>query len=259
MSVLELTAMGGGARAAERRGGASICAEAPDEVPAGSRAEGPHPGAAPGGARGLLVDRIRDVTRLRHLSRRTEAAYLHWIRRYFRFHGGQHPAALGAEDVTAFLSSLATDGGVAASQHARDLAGAAGWVELPGALARKFPKAGREWLWQWVFPATRTYLHDRAAAAPSPARERSAAGRAPRRAGRAPDQAGDVPLLAAFVRDAPARGWLRHPHGAGAARAQRCRDHNDLHARAQPRTGSGAEPGRSVAGAMSGKVKAWKR
>jgi site-specific recombinase XerD len=25
-------------------------------------------------------------------------------------------------------------------------------------LARKFPRAGREWPWQWVFPATRTYL-----------------------------------------------------------------------------------------------------
>ena len=26
---------------------------------------------------------------------------------------------------------------------------------LPGALARKLPNAGREWPWQWVFPATR--------------------------------------------------------------------------------------------------------
>ncbi len=31
-------------------------------------------------------------------------------------------------------------------------------VRLPGALARKYPNAGREWPWQWVFPATRTYL-----------------------------------------------------------------------------------------------------
>ncbi len=44
-------------------------------------------------------------------------------------------------------------------QHARDLAAGAGWVELPGALAAKLPNAGREWPWQWVFPATRTYLH----------------------------------------------------------------------------------------------------
>jgi len=41
------------------------------------------------------------------------------------------------------------------AQHQRDLAGGAGWVELPGALARKLPAAGRDWCWQWVFPATR--------------------------------------------------------------------------------------------------------
>jgi integron integrase len=43
-------------------------------------------------------------------------------------------------------------------QHQQDLARAAGWVELPRALERKYPNAGREWAWQWVFPATRTYF-----------------------------------------------------------------------------------------------------
>ncbi|MEW6753040.1 MAG: integron integrase [Candidatus Latescibacterota bacterium] len=43
-------------------------------------------------------------------------------------------------------------------QHERDLHEGAGWVELPGALGRKFPSAGREWPWQWVFPATRCYV-----------------------------------------------------------------------------------------------------
>lgn len=42
-------------------------------------------------------------------------------------------------------------------QHTRDLVSGAGWVELPNALDRKLPNAGREWPWQWVFPATRTY------------------------------------------------------------------------------------------------------
>jgi integron integrase len=225
-----------------------------------------------------LVDAVRSAMRLRHLSPRTEQAYLHWMRRYFAFHRGRHPAELGADHVTAFLSSLATAGRVSAStqnqalaallflyrdvlghdlpwlddvvrakapvhlpvvlsrdevravlahlhgtprlmaallygsglrlleccrlrvkdvefarhqltvrrgkgdkdrvtmlpaalerplaehlrqvksQHARDLAAGAGWVELPGALSRKLPNAGREWPWQWVFPATRTYL-----------------------------------------------------------------------------------------------------
>jgi integrase len=40
-------------------------------------------------------------------------------------------------------------------QHRRDLQHDAGWVELPTAVARKYPNAGREWVWQWVFPATR--------------------------------------------------------------------------------------------------------
>ena len=45
------------------------------------------------------------------------------------------------------------------SQYESDLASGGGWVELPRALARKYPAAGREWPWQWVFPATRQYLH----------------------------------------------------------------------------------------------------
>jgi integron integrase len=44
-------------------------------------------------------------------------------------------------------------------QHEHDLRRGAGWVELPWALARKYPNAGREWPWQWVFPATKTYVH----------------------------------------------------------------------------------------------------
>ena len=44
-------------------------------------------------------------------------------------------------------------------QHGADLAHGAGWVELPWALGRKYPNAGREWAWQWIFPATRLYFH----------------------------------------------------------------------------------------------------
>lgn len=39
--------------------------------------------------------------------------------------------------------------------HGRDLAEGYGEVELPGALARKYPRAGFELGWQWVFPAER--------------------------------------------------------------------------------------------------------
>ncbi|WP_175304622.1 integron integrase [Candidatus Nitrospira nitrificans] len=225
-----------------------------------------------------LLDRVRAAIRTRHYSRRTEKAYVGWIRRYILFHGKRHPAEMGASEVTRFLSSLAVEGQVAAStqnqavsallflyrevlgqelpwldevirarrpvrlpvvlgrrevqaildglggaprlmalllygaglrllecarlrvqdidferhqivvrggkgdkdrvtmlpvvvradlaahleevrrQHALDLRRGAGWVELPSALARKYPYAGREWGWQWVFPATRVYV-----------------------------------------------------------------------------------------------------
>ncbi len=42
--------------------------------------------------------------------------------------------------------------------HAKDLLAGAGFVELPYALARKYPRAASSWPYQWVFPAARTYL-----------------------------------------------------------------------------------------------------
>lgn len=44
--------------------------------------------------------------------------------------------------------------------HRKDLGRGAGWVELPHALARKYPDAGREWRWQWAFPASRLLRDD---------------------------------------------------------------------------------------------------
>jgi len=37
--------------------------------------------------------------------------------------------------------------------HARDLREDYGDVHLPYALARKYPRAGREWHWQYIFPS----------------------------------------------------------------------------------------------------------
>jgi integron integrase len=45
------------------------------------------------------------------------------------------------------------------TQHRTDVSAGAGYVALPDALARKYPNAPREWPWQWLFPATRLYLH----------------------------------------------------------------------------------------------------
>ncbi|MFC1679262.1 integron integrase [Elusimicrobiota bacterium] len=42
-------------------------------------------------------------------------------------------------------------------QHEEDLKKGLGSVEMPYALARKYPNASKEWGWQWVFPATSHY------------------------------------------------------------------------------------------------------
>jgi len=176
-----------------------------------------------------LLAAVREAIRARHYSPRTEKSYVGWVRRFVRFHGLRHPAAMGEAEITAFLSDLATcaetrallgelrgtpwlmaslldgaglrlmecarlrvkdigftrreicvrDGkgqkdrvtllpervGAALVAHlARahrlhdaDLRLGAGSVELPFALARKYPRGPWEWGWQWVFPATRHY------------------------------------------------------------------------------------------------------
>ena len=45
--------------------------------------------------------------------------------------------------------------------HDRDLRRGHVSVALPGAVARKYPRAEWEWGWQWVFPATRYYRDER--------------------------------------------------------------------------------------------------
>ena len=62
-----------------------------------------------------LLDRVRDAIRTRHYSRRTEEAYVSWIRRYILFHGRRHPDEMGAAEITRFLTSLAVQGKVVAS------------------------------------------------------------------------------------------------------------------------------------------------
>jgi integrase len=62
-----------------------------------------------------LLDRVRDAIRARHYSRRTEKAYVGWIKRYIFFHAKRHPVDMGAPEIARFLTSLAVDGRVAAS------------------------------------------------------------------------------------------------------------------------------------------------
>ena len=67
----------------------------------------------------------------------------------------------GNKDRTALLPSRLVDPLKAhlqriREQHAADLAAGGGTVHLPQALARKYPNADREWVWQYVFPAGQT-------------------------------------------------------------------------------------------------------
>ncbi len=64
-----------------------------------------------------LLDQVRAAIHLRHYSPRTEQAYVSWIRRFIVFHGKRHPGELGASEVTAFLSDLATRGASASTQN----------------------------------------------------------------------------------------------------------------------------------------------
>jgi len=74
-----------------------------------------HEGTDEGGRRPRLLDRVREAVRARHYSRRTENAYLVWIRRYIVYHGKVHPAQLGADEIGRFLTWLAVERRVSAS------------------------------------------------------------------------------------------------------------------------------------------------
>ena len=62
-----------------------------------------------------LLDRVRQTIRAKHYSRRTESAYVDWIRRYIVFHRKRHPSDMGASEIAAFLTWLATERRVSAS------------------------------------------------------------------------------------------------------------------------------------------------
>jgi integron integrase len=71
----------------------------------------------------------------------------------------------GRDRITLFpdavSSRLAEHLALVKATHDRDLKVGAGRVALPEALERKYPRAGLEWAWQYVFPATRLYWNPR--------------------------------------------------------------------------------------------------
>lgn len=62
-----------------------------------------------------LLDRVRERIRVKHYALSTERTYIHWIRAYIFHHGIRHPKDMGAAEVEAFLSHLATARDVSAN------------------------------------------------------------------------------------------------------------------------------------------------
>jgi integron integrase len=62
-----------------------------------------------------LLDRVRSAMALKHMSTRTEKAYLYWIRRFVVFHHMRHPQEMSEPEIKAFLTELAREGNVVAS------------------------------------------------------------------------------------------------------------------------------------------------
>lgn len=62
-----------------------------------------------------LLDLVSSRIRLKHLSKRTEEAYLYWIKRFILHFGKRHPKELGETEIESFLTFLAIEDEVAAS------------------------------------------------------------------------------------------------------------------------------------------------
>lgn len=62
-----------------------------------------------------LLDQVRAVCRVRHLSHRTEDVYRNFIKRFILFHDKRHPNEMGVAEISEFLTYLAVEGKVSAS------------------------------------------------------------------------------------------------------------------------------------------------
>lgn len=85
-----------------------------------SQAPPPKPAAPPDSVAARpprLLDQLRERIRCKHYSRRTEEAYVHWVRVFVRQQGMRHPRDMGAAEVEGFLCWLANERRVAPSTH----------------------------------------------------------------------------------------------------------------------------------------------
>jgi integron integrase len=69
-----------------------------------------------------LLGQLRARLRTRHYSRKTEEAYVKWVRRFVQFHSRRHPRTMGSREISAFVTHLAIERHVSASTQNQALA-----------------------------------------------------------------------------------------------------------------------------------------
>jgi len=62
-----------------------------------------------------LLDQVRKLMRMRHMSHKTERAYVSYIREFILFHDKRHPKNMGVSEIRAFLTHMAVEKNVAAA------------------------------------------------------------------------------------------------------------------------------------------------
>ncbi|MDI9334947.1 MAG: integron integrase [Cytophagales bacterium] len=62
-----------------------------------------------------ILDKVREKFQLKDYSLSTEDAYVAWIKQFILYHGKRHPNEMGAAEVEAFLTDLATSRNAASS------------------------------------------------------------------------------------------------------------------------------------------------
>lgn len=75
------------------------CADSTDPTPVLSTTAKPR----------TLIEAVVDAIRVRHYSRKTEQAYVHWVRRFVGWSGRRHPRDMGQAELEGFLSHLAVE------------------------------------------------------------------------------------------------------------------------------------------------------
>jgi integrase len=131
-------------------------------------------------------------------------------------------------------------------QYEADLAQDFGGTTLPDGIARKYPTAGREWPWQYVFPASRTVFDQRTGRRLRHHLDESVLQRAVKEAVARSriSKTASCHTLRHSCRDTPFIERVRHPDRAGAAWPSGRQHDDDLHARSQPRRSRCPQPGR---------------